>query len=629
MRSLLLLIAASSCLTSVAPAAQEPGATPGAKGEERWVASLETQGGPLEFGLELERRGEGWRAYLVNEPERIPVDDVVWNEHELRIPIPHYDSWIEARREGEEYRGTWRKVRGKDKTAVVPFRARPGHRLPPRPVLAVLPKHVGGRWAVDFESDDLPAVAVFEQAVGSNRLSGTFLTATGDYRYLAGHVTGAELVLSCFDGAHAFLFEARVQNDGTLSGTFHSGNWWSETWTARRDEDARPVDAFHQTSWGERASPADVVYPDTKGELKSLGDPDIRGKAYLLQVFGSWCPNCHDETRYLVELHRKYAARGLSIVGLAYELTGDFERDAAQVERFAERHGIEYPLLVAGTANKGDATAALGVLDRVRSYPTTIFLTGDGTVRAVHSGFAGPATGEAHRALRGEFETLIEELLAADVGTDAQRAAALASHAWSERHDGSARGILRFEERESGLVALVSDGQGDRVAPVHLLGDAVYVGERVLRHEPETSLLVDVQDFGRRYAPEGSSATPLFAEARLGDPDFLRAALRSSDMRARREAVVAAALAGALDREAWDDAERDATLEVRIALAWAAGHLREEERRDALLANLDHPNATLRRESVRALLAFDDPALEASLADHADDPDPWIRALLR
>jgi len=594
--------------------------------EDTWHAWLETEGGPLGFGLEFEEREEGWRVYLVNEPERIPIDDVVWNERELRISIPHYDSLIEAKREGERCHGTWKKRRGKGELAVVPFHARRGGALPQRPMLAVLPRHVGGRWAVRFSSDELPAVGMFEQAVGSKRLLGTFLTATGDYRFLSGHVNGAELTLSCFDGAHAFLFRATLSSEGELSGEFYSGNWWHETWTAVRDDDAELVDAFRQTSWTDRASLADIAYPDTSGRLRNLGDPELRGKAYLLQVFGSWCPNCHDEARYLVELHERYRDRGLSIVALAYELTGDFERDAKQVEIFARRHGVTYPVLVAGTADKGDATSALGVLDRVRSYPTTIFLSGDGRVRAIHSGFAGPATGHEHEALRGEFEGLIEELLAEEPRRDDALRAQLCSTPWSLACDGRAEGTLRFEERDQVLVARWDDGH---VEPVHLFGDAVFLGERTFRHDAPSSVLLDATDFGRRGVPAGLSATPLFREQGT-DAEFLARALDSDETLVVREAIVAAVTAAPQElREAWSELALHESLEVRIACAWAAGRLGHLEGIDTLAKNLEHPSAMLRRQSVRSLLALDSEPARNALDSLGDDPDPLIRALLR
>jgi thiol-disulfide isomerase/thioredoxin len=138
---------------------------------------------------------------------------------------------------------------------------------------------------------------------------------------------------------------------------------------------------------------------------------ELAGQATLLVVFGSWCPNCNDEAKLLAELDAKYRARGLRILGLAFELTGEFARDAQQVRIFAERHGLALPFFLCGTADKDEATRALGLLDRVRAFPTTVFVGADGRPRAIHSGFAGPATGEEHLKLRREFEQRIEALL--------------------------------------------------------------------------------------------------------------------------------------------------------------------------------------------------------------------------
>jgi thiol-disulfide isomerase/thioredoxin len=131
----------------------------------------------------------------------------------------------------------------------------------------------------------------------------------------------------------------------------------------------------------------------------------------MLVLFGSWCPNCNDEAAFLRELDQRYRARGLSIVGLAFELTGDAARDAQQVKLYAARHQLAFPLLLAGTSDKASATQRFPLLDKVRAYPTTVFLHGDGRVRAVHQGYSGPATGAEHAKLREDFERLIEDLL--------------------------------------------------------------------------------------------------------------------------------------------------------------------------------------------------------------------------
>jgi thiol-disulfide isomerase/thioredoxin len=374
-----------------------------------WDAVLHTPGGALAFGLGFERLGKNdWRAFLINGEERIEVPKTAFDGRDLVLEMPHYDSRIRARLSRGRFGGTWEKRRGPDSIAQVAFeadRSGPDSDYPG-------PSGAGafsGRWRVDFESEQEDAVALFEGNL--RRLRGTFLTATGDYRYLAGWGEAPLMSLSCFDGAHAFLFKAELRADGTLAGDFWSGNWHHEKWTAKRDDGARLADPFAQTKWNGTTRLADLAFPDLDGTKRSLAD--FAGKATLLVVFGSWCPNCNDEAALLRELDAKYRERGLRILGLAFELTGEPARDTAQVRIFAKRHGLAVPFFLCGTADKDEATQALALVDRVRAFPTTIFVGADGLPRAVHSGFAGPATGEEHRTLRSEFEARIEALLAA------------------------------------------------------------------------------------------------------------------------------------------------------------------------------------------------------------------------
>ena len=152
-----------------------------------------------------------------------------------------------------------------------------------------------------------------------------------------------------------------------------------------------------------------MSFPDVDGTPRRLDDPAFAGDARLLVVFGSWCPNCNDLSEYLVELDARY--EGLSILGLAFEYGDDPVAQRAAVRDYLAHHGASYPALVCGTVNKEKASAALPILDRVRAYPTTVFMDGRGRVSAVHTGFSGPATGERHQRLRERFESEIESLL--------------------------------------------------------------------------------------------------------------------------------------------------------------------------------------------------------------------------
>jgi len=384
---------------------------------EQWRAWLDSPGGELPFGLELRETPGGFEATLINGTERLPVTTVERNATTLTLGIEPYDSMIEASfgEDGHRLDGRWAKTGVAGAKTGLDFHAVAGE-LPrfasgaSQPDSAAL-ELLSGRWAVDFEKDDGPAIGIFEAATDGTVLA-TFMTTTGDYRYLAGRFEDDRLRLSVFDGAHAFLFDARLRDDGTLEGDFWSRDSWHESWTARKDPGAALPDAFGLTQWVAGETLGDVAYPDLDGRTRKLDDPAFAGRARILEVFGSWCPNCNDATRFLVELDREYRDHGLSIVGLAFEMSGDFDRDAEQVRVYARHHGIEYPLLVAGVSPKDEASEVFPLVDRVRSYPTTIFLHGDGRVRAVHQGYTGPATGEAHRELRERFESLVQELLA-------------------------------------------------------------------------------------------------------------------------------------------------------------------------------------------------------------------------
>ncbi len=382
-----------------------------------WRAWLDSPGGELPFGLELAKETDHWQAWIINGDERIEVPRVAFTAGELVLHIDYYDSTITARPmdNGARLAGEWvKRSRGESRTRMK-FHATAGQarRFPPWSSVSgkVIMNSAAGRWSVDFSSSDEPAVAVFEQ-YPDGRLAGTFLTSTGDYRFLAGNVDRNGLRLSCFDGAHAFLFHARMRQDGRLLGDFWSRDTWHETWTARRDPNAALPDSFTLTRWLDRVKLGSLSFPDLDGRVRSLSDPDFVGRVRIIEIFGTWCPNCNDATQYLIELNRKYRDRGLKILALAFELTGNAKRDADQVRTYIKRHGIEYPVLLAGTSDKKAASDALPILDRLRAYPTTIFLDRHGKVRAVHTGFSGPATGDAYKKLRADFERLIEELLA-------------------------------------------------------------------------------------------------------------------------------------------------------------------------------------------------------------------------
>lgn len=126
---------------------------------------------------------------------------------------------------------------------------------------------------------------------------------------------------------------------------------------------------------------------------------------------GSWCPNCMDETNFLAPWYKKNKERGVEIVGLAFEHSDDLAVSAPKLKRMISRFNIEYPVLLAGT-NTNEATAkALPMLNKVMSYPTTIFIDKEGKVREIHTGFSGPGTGKYYDEFVTEFNQLMDKLI--------------------------------------------------------------------------------------------------------------------------------------------------------------------------------------------------------------------------
>jgi thiol-disulfide isomerase/thioredoxin len=216
--------------------------------------------------------------------------------------------------------------------------------------------------------------------------------------------------LAHFDGSFVYLLTGRLDGD-TLRGIFHAGLRTQTPWKAVRSTGAPHLTPPTAVTRADTVRPFRFAFPDVDGRLVSNTDPRFRHKVVLVEVFGSWCPTCHDAAPALVDLWKKYHARGLEMVGLAFEVTGDTAVDGAQVRRYRSKFGIPFPLLLAGINDTELAAATLPQLEGFTAFPTTIFLGRDGRVRLVHAGFYGPATGAQHGRLIREFEGEVERLL--------------------------------------------------------------------------------------------------------------------------------------------------------------------------------------------------------------------------
>ncbi|WP_411768484.1 peroxiredoxin family protein [Winogradskyella sp. A3E31] len=347
---------------------------------------------------------------IYNAEEVIEVDEVDYRNDSIFIKAPVFEGYFAGTFNGDNFSGDFIK---ESLDRIVPFTAE--YNNDQRFITeSAANENVSGVWEMVFsegiEGDEYIAKGIFEQKGTS--ITGTIRTTTGDYRYLDGVMEGNTMKLSTFDGAHAFLFTAQV-SDSTLVGTFYSGNHWKEPFVGKRNADYELPDANELTFLNEGYDKLDFSFPDANGNMVSLDDERFKDKVVVVQIMGTWCPNCLDESKYYSQFYKDNSDKDLEFVALAFEYAKTEEKAFNSIERLREKIDITYPILLAqyGSSDKGEAQEKLPMLNHVLSYPTSIFIDKEGKVRKIHTGFNGPATGEKYVEFKEEFESFIDELL--------------------------------------------------------------------------------------------------------------------------------------------------------------------------------------------------------------------------
>jgi thiol-disulfide isomerase/thioredoxin len=273
------------------------------------------------------------------------------------------------------------------------------------------PHNVSGKWQVSFaafQENEYPAIGLFEQEE-NGRVTGTFMTETGDYRFLEGKVEGDRFTLSGFSGGQVFYFDSKIVS-GNLFGTFYSGKHYSNKWIAQRNDQFELINPYEKTLVVNN-TPLSFTKFDLQGNEYIFPNASTNGKVVVIQVLGSWCPNCLDETVFLRDLYSTYSEEGLEIIALGYEMPDTHEGQRDRLIRYVEKAKVPYTVLVGGKVSKADTAKDFPMLNDIYSYPTTIFINRAGEVVQVHTGFNGPGTGEVYQQYVIETEKLIQKLL--------------------------------------------------------------------------------------------------------------------------------------------------------------------------------------------------------------------------
>lgn len=347
---------------------------------------------------------------IYNAGEVIEVDEITYKNDSIYIQTPVFEGYIAAKvSNNQQLKGYFVKP---SLNRVVPFFASNNNKRFISKNTASF--NITGKWETVFspksKKDRYIAKGIFTQE--NNKVTGTFRTTTGDYRYLEGIIDGDSLKLSTFDGAHAFLFIAKI-TDSSMIGNFYSGNHWKEPFIAKLNNNYELPDENTLTVLNDGYHNFNFSFPNENGHLISYEDEQFKNKVVIVQIMGTWCPNCLDESKYYVEYLKKNKNSNLKFVALAFETDKTQKKAFEKINRLKKRLNITYPILLAqyGGSNKKEAAKKLPMLNHILSYPTTIFIDKKGSVRKIHTGFNGPATGKKYIQFKNEFEDFVTTLL--------------------------------------------------------------------------------------------------------------------------------------------------------------------------------------------------------------------------
>jgi thiol-disulfide isomerase/thioredoxin len=372
-----------------------------------WDARIDFNGVEIPFKIEFAGEGAHFRGWFFNGDERETSTSGSFEHGALALRFDDYATELTGTLKGGVLEGQFVSAQKK----VYPFQARPF--VAPAASKGAAPA-IDGLWEVEGVNS-AKGESTWRLIVRQNgaEVSAAILRVDGDTGALTGTYRDGKFLLSHFSGARPSLLILAPAGDGTLDVDL-AGPRGHNQYKAVRPAEARakglpePTDPSGYTHVKDASHPFLFNYPDLQGKLVSNDDARFRGKVVLVNITGSWCPNCHDEAPFLAELYRKYRDQGLEIVALSFE-EGEQLKDPTRLRAFIKKYGIEYTVLLAGEPS--EAKDKLTQAENWTAWPTTFFIDREGLVRGVHAGFPGSASGELYVEAKKEFVGNVERLL--------------------------------------------------------------------------------------------------------------------------------------------------------------------------------------------------------------------------
>lgn len=356
---------------------------------------LTTQHAKIPFLMKVS--GKGSEFSLLNGDEIITLNNLrTKKKNHLTLLIPTYQASFSLDIKGNELTGLFTKAQGSEQKVS----GKLGDELFPASKRA--PQDFQGKWQVSNDKKEA-GILLLEQS--GQKIKGSYLTPYGDYRHFSGVVDGDEFSASSFDGVYNYLITGKLA-DKKISAMILAH--YKIALRGQRNDLVQPIDPYSLTQVEKKIN---FNFPDLENKMISLSDEQFKGKPLIIQIFGSWCPNCIEELNYLVPWYEQNAKRGIGIIALSFERTQNLKSAQLILKKLAAKVHLNYPMLIAGTSSADTPENKLPGLKNFKAFPTTIFLDKNHHVYKVHAGFNGPSTKEFYLAWQKDFNATVDQLL--------------------------------------------------------------------------------------------------------------------------------------------------------------------------------------------------------------------------
>lgn len=371
-----------------------------------WRFLLKTTNADIPFVVKFSYQEKKLIGVLRNGTESIPLDEISVTEGSISIPLQAYELSLELNVLNKNSVSGYLVRHNKNPIVKTPVIGTFGHKFRydiDKNNTATI--DLTGKWSIDMvDEQGTKTTGIGKFIQKKNKLKGTILSPTGDYRYLEGYVNGNSFEAASFDGVYNYVLRGTVLN-GKMEAAILS-NYRTKV-TGQLNPKAELPDAYKQTEMKDLK----FIFPDLKGQNVALTHEKFKDRPVIVQIYGSWCPNCVDEMNFLIPWYVQNAKRGVEIIALAFERSLSIESATRQLLRVQKKLNVPYLILQAGSTSEDTPADKLPGLKNFISFPTTIFLNRKHEVVKVHAGFSGPSTGEFFEKWKMEFNQTVNQLL--------------------------------------------------------------------------------------------------------------------------------------------------------------------------------------------------------------------------